>query len=67
MNLGVLGCPSVWLVKALSMPGDQPTSLIFAADGTQVSLARVPEKKSFLKYGRKRTEIWNGSGGYYKT
>jgi hypothetical protein len=50
------------------MPGDQPTNLSLAADGTEVSLARVSgTKKCFLNYGRKRTEIWNGSGGYYKT
>jgi hypothetical protein len=46
------------------MPGDQPNNLILATDGTEVSLAR----EFFLNYGRKkRTEIWNGSGGYYKT
>jgi hypothetical protein len=36
------------------MPGDQPTNLILAADGTEVSLARESEKKCFLNYGRKK-------------
>jgi hypothetical protein len=40
------------------MPGDQPTNLILAADGTAVSLARDSEKKVFFKlWKEKRTEI----------
>jgi hypothetical protein len=55
MKLGEFGSPSVPLVKAENMPGDQPTNLILAADGTEVSLARDSEKKKcFLNYGRKK-------------
>jgi hypothetical protein len=54
MKLCVFGSNSVSLVKAQSMPGDQPTNLISAADGTEVSLARESGKKCFLNYGRKK-------------
>jgi hypothetical protein len=36
------------------MPGDQPTNLILAADGTEVSLEKKKKKKCFLNYGRKK-------------
>jgi hypothetical protein len=68
MKLGVFGSTFVSLVTAQSTAGAQPTNLILAADGTEVRLARESEKKVFLKlWKEKKPEIWNGSGGYYKT